>query len=348
MPTTALAPRGSPDQAHDARLDVKIPTHTTAHELNGQAETMQAIVQDKYGSADVLQLRDVEKPAIRVEDVLVRVRAAGVHIGDWHLKPTGKEKTMKNQIQTTVQDRDGPHSYRKTAITVGVIYLLGMVVGIGGNIVIQSILGASDPLASVGANSMLVAIGALLWLTAVAGDAAHGILMFPVLKRFSERIASGYFGARIMDAIFVGIMALLILFQIPLANEYLKGGASETLQALSAVFTQAQLYAYHLGMLTVGVAGLMLCYLFFKTRLVPRFLGVWGLVGYAVILGGSVLEVLGFNLNSIHTIPGGLWELFIGVWQIVRGFSASTVPPERTTSRTTRIVPSPAVGSATA
>ncbi|HZB95874.1 MAG TPA: DUF4386 family protein, partial [Herpetosiphonaceae bacterium] len=144
---------------------------------------------------------------------------------------------MNNQMQTALGVRAGPHFYRKTAITIGVIYLAGMVVGIGGNVLIQSILGASNPLAGVCANSMLVAIGALLWLIAVAGDAAHGILMFPVLKRFSERIAFGYFGARIIDAIFVGIMALLILLQIPLANEYLKGGASEALPALSAVFT---------------------------------------------------------------------------------------------------------------
>jgi Domain of unknown function (DUF4386) len=256
---------------------------------------------------------------------------------------------MKNQMmQATVHDRDAPHSYRKTAIAIGVIYLAGMVVGMGGNVLIQSILGVSDPLASLGANSMLVAIGAMLWLLAVAGDAAHGVLMFPVLKHFSERIAFGYFGARIMDAVFVGVMALLILFQIPLANEYLKSGASDTLQALSTVFMQAQLYAYHFGMLTVGVAGLMLCYLFYQTQLVPRFLGVWGLIGYATILGGSVLEILGFNLSSIHTIPGGLWELFIGVWLIAKGFSSSPVPSERTTSSTTPIVPSPAAGSATA
>ncbi len=254
---------------------------------------------------------------------------------------------MENQMQATLQGRDGPNSYRKTAITIGVIYLVGMVVGIGGNILIQSILGAPDHLATLSANSMLLAFGALLWLIAVAGDAAHGILMFPVLKRFSERIAFGYFGARIMDAVFVAVMALLILFQIPLANEYLKAGASDTLQALSAVFTQAQLYAYHFGMITVGFAGLMLCYLFYKTQLVPRVLGVWGLVGYAVILGGSVLEVLGFNLGLIHTIPGGLWELFIGVWLIAKGFSSSPVPSERTTSPTTPIVLAPKVGSAT-
>jgi hypothetical protein len=253
---------------------------------------------------------------------------------------------MNNQMQSTLQDRDGPQTYRKTATTVGVIYLLGFVVGIGGNILIQSLLGAPDPLAAVGASSMLIAIGAMLWLLAAAGDAAHGILMFPVLKRFSERIAFGYFGARIIDAVFVGIMALLILFQIPLANEYLKGGASETLQALSAVFNQAQLYAYHFGMLTVGVAGLMLCYAFYKTQLVPRFLGVWGLIGYAVILGGSALEVAGFNLNLIHTIPAGLWEVFTGVWLIVRGFNASPVSLARTAA-TTPIVPSPALGGVT-
>lgn len=242
---------------------------------------------------------------------------------------------MKNQTQTTLHDRDDPNTYRKTATTVGVIYLLGFVVGIGGNVLIQSILGASDPLAAVGASSMLIAIGAMLWLLAVAGDAAHGILMFPILKRFSERIAFGYFGARIMEGGFMGVMALLILFQIPLANEYLKGGASETLHALSAVFNQAQLYAYHFGMLTVGFAGLMLCYVFYKTQLVPRLLGIWGMLGYAVILGGSVLEVMGFNLSLIHTIPGGLWEVFIGVWLIVRGFTPITGPSASPTSSTT-------------
>ena len=96
-------------------------------------------------------------------------------------------------------------------------------------------------------------------------------------------------------------------------------------------------------MITVGFAGLMLNYLFYRAQLLPRILGVWGLVGYAVILGGSVLEVLGFNLGLIHTIPGGLWELFIGAWLIARGFSTSSVSSERTVSSTTSTVPSPAV-----
>jgi uncharacterized membrane protein len=216
-------------------------------------------------------------------------------------------------------------TYRKTATTVGVIYIMGMVVGIGGNILVQSLLGVPDYLAGLGSNSMLLAIGAMLWLLAAAGDAAHGMLMFPVLNRHSQRNAVSYLGARVMDAVFVAIMALFILLQIPLASEYMKAAAA------NAEFTQAQLYAYHFGMLTVGCAGLMLNYAFYRARLLPRVLGIWGLVGYAVILCGSVLEIMGFNLNLLHTLPGGLWELFVGVWLIVKGFNASTASFERAT-----------------
>ena len=227
----------------------------------------------------------------------------------------------------------GAPTYRKTATTVGVIYVMGMVVGIGGNMLVQSIVGVPDYLAALGSNSMLLAIGAMLWLLAAAGDAAHGVLMFPVLNRHSQRIAVGYVGARVMDAVFVAIMVLFILFQIPLASEYVKADASNAafLQSLGSVFTQAQLYAYHFGMLTVGCAGLMLNYAFYRARLVPRALGIWGLVGYAIILCGSALEIMGFNLNLLHTLPGGLWELFVGVWLIVKGFNASTASFERAT-----------------
>ena len=251
------------------------------------------------------------------------------------------------QMESTLQGRDGRNFYRKTAITIGVIYLAGMVVGIPAGILIQSIIGTANPLANIAANSTLVAIGVLLWLLPAAGDAAHGILMFPILKRYGERIAFGYLGARIIDALFVAIMALLILVQVPLASEYVKAGASDTsyLQSLSSVFNQAQLYAYHFGMLTVGCAGLVLNYAFYRARLLPRVLGMWGLVGYAVILCGSVLEVFGFNLMQIHVLPGGLWEIFVGVWLIAKGFSGS---PARSEQTTPSIVPAPALGSATA
>ena len=217
------------------------------------------------------------------------------------------------------------NTYRTTARIVGVLFLAGMVIGIPGHVFVQSILAAPDPLTNVPANSILLAIGAMLMLMTVAGDTAHGVLMFPVLKQDSERIAVGYLGFRIVDAVFLAIMALFVLVQIPLGSEYLKAGASDTsyLQALSTVSIQANHYAYNIAMTFLGIAGLMLCYALYRAKLVPRLVAVWGLVGYATILCGSVLQVLGFDLLSIHAIPGGLWELFIGVWLIVKGFNSS-------------------------
>jgi Domain of unknown function (DUF4386) len=255
---------------------------------------------------------------------------------------------MRIQQQAVVPSRLSRNNYRMTARIVGVLYLAGMVVGIGGNLFIQSILGAPDHLSTIAANSTLLAMGVVLWLSTVAGDAAHGILMFPVLKPHSERAAVGYLGARIIDATFIAVMALLILVQIPLGIEYLNAGSSDTsyLQALSAVFTEANLYAYEFAMITVGVAGLILCSMFYRAQLVPRLLAVWGLIGYAILLLGSVLQVLGFNLNSIQAIPGGLWELFIGVWLIAKGFSSPPIPSEPSSSSMTP--ESSLAGSATA
>ena len=230
------------------------------------------------------------------------------------------------------------NAHRTTAKVVGALYLVGMVVGIGGLVLIQSVLSSPDHLSAVSSNAMLVAVGALLWLIAVAGDTAHGVLMFPVLKPHSERIAVGYLGFRVMDAVFIAVMVLFILVQIPIAGEYLKAGASDAfyLNALSNVFMEAELYAYNTAMLTLGIASLMLCYTLYRAQLVPRFVAVWGLVGYATILCGSVLELMGFDLLSIHALPGGLWELFIGVWLIAKGFNSPAIVAERDTTDTSK------------
>ena len=168
----------------------------------------------------------------------------------------------------------------------------------------------------------MIAIGAFLWLLAAAGDAVHGVMMFPILKQNSERIALGYFAARIVEAAIISVSALFILLQIPLGAEFLEAHASKTsyLQSLSALFVQSQAYSYQIGMVALGMAGLTLCYGFYRAKLVPQFFIIWGFIGYVSFLGGSMLEILGFNLQLLHTLPGGLWEMSIGVWLIVKGF----------------------------
>ncbi|HET9302009.1 MAG TPA: DUF4386 domain-containing protein, partial [Propionibacteriaceae bacterium] len=153
---------------------------------------------------------------------------------------------MPRQPQSTVPNRLSRNNYRTTARVVGVIYLLGMLIGIPANLFILSILDGPDQLSTIAASSMLLAAGVMFWSVTIVGDAAHGVLMFPVLKQHSERAAVGYLAARIMDATLIAVMALLILVQIPVAIEYANAAAADTsyVQVLSAVFDHAQLYAY--------------------------------------------------------------------------------------------------------
>ncbi len=255
---------------------------------------------------------------------------------------------MLDQTQASVPTRNHRRSDRTTARIIGVLYLAGMVIGIGGNVLVQSILATSDPLSAIASSGLLLAVGALCWLATVAGDAAHGVIMFPILKRHSEVSAVGYLAARIMDATFIAVMTLLVVIQIPIGAAYLTAGAGEVsyLESLSAVLTAANLYAYDFAMTTLGVAGLILCTALLRTNLIPRPLAVWGIAGYAIILAGSVLQILGFQLSSIHAIPGGLWEVFIGIWLIVKGFGTPAQTPETAATTATTVTASPLVGSA--
>jgi hypothetical protein len=227
------------------------------------------------------------------------------------------------------------NTYRATAVAVGVIYLAGFVVGLTGTGLIQSVLGPQDYLTTVSANSGALSIGAILWLLAVAGDAAHGILLFPILKHYSERIALGYLASRIVDAVFLAIYVLFILLQGAIGSEYHKAVAPTTssLQALSAVSIQANVSAYTIGMIALGLAGVLLNFLFYRANLVPRWIAVWGLVGYAILVGGMVSDIAGSGLGqTFPSLPGGLWEVFIGGWLIAKGFNPSAFVSQTTST----------------
>ena len=83
-------------------------------------------------------------------------------------------------------------------------------------------------------------------------------------------------------------------------------------------------------MIALVLAGLMLNSLFYRAKLVPRWIAVWGLVGYAIIFCGMVSEVMGSGLGLVSSLPGGLWEVFMGVWLIAKGFNASAFVPQVT------------------
>ena len=74
----------------------------------------------------------------------------------------------------------------------------------------------------------------------------------------------------------------------------------------------------------LGFGSLFFCDLLFRTGLVPRFLAVWGFIGYACFVGGALLELFGVaGAGLVGAIPGGLFELTFGIWLIARGVAST-------------------------
>ena len=154
-----------------------------------------------------------------------------------------------------------------------------------------------------------VAAGALLMLVNSAVVVGIGVLAFPVLKPHSEITAHAYLVGRAVEAALLAVGVVFVL-----------------LPASAGTAVAGNHYSYQVAMMSVGAVGVLFCRVLLRARLVHRAVAVWGVVGYAVFLLGAALEVLGYGVGVALSVPGGLFEVALGVLLIVKGFAAPTAP----------------------
>lgn len=167
--------------------------------------------------------------------------------------------------------------------------------------------------------------GALFEMVLIAANVGTALAMLPILKRQSEVLAQGFLAARLMESAFiaVGIVALLALNTLRASPS----GADEvTRMAIGQALVATHDWTFRLGPgVVVGVGnGLILGFLLWKARLVPRGLSVLGLVGGPALLAAGVAVIFGvIDFASapqvIATVPEFFWELGLGLWLMIRG-----------------------------
>ena len=173
--------------------------------------------------------------------------------------------------------------------------------------------------------------GALLELLLIITNIGTAVALFPVLRRQSEAMALGYVTARLTECGFIAVGILSLLALATLRQE------SASADPAALVVAGRSLVAIHdwtflLGPgFVVGIGnGLILGYLMFTSRLVPRGLAVLGLVGGPlIVLSGTAIlfGVIGPGSvwQGIATVPEFFWELLLGIWLTIRGFSPSAL-----------------------
>lgn len=224
------------------------------------------------------------------------------------------------------------NSNRKTAIIVGVLFITAIVVWVIGYNLIEPIISAPDYLKTVSENEIKVIIGVLFEFLNCFAVVGIAVMLFPILKQHNESIALGYVGFRIIEAtiLVVGLISPLAL--ITFSREYVMAGATDAtgFQTLGTLAIEWRFRSGQMVPIFVGSGGLMLCYLLYQSKLIPRFISVWGLIGYASLLTGAILVIFGLididGAGMIAFLPGSIFELLLlPIWLFAKGFNTSAI-----------------------
>jgi hypothetical protein len=224
------------------------------------------------------------------------------------------------------------NTYRKNAVMTGVLYFMGTVFGIlcyvvGGEVL--SSISTGNILGLVAANSSRLTGSAFFTLMMAISLVAMTVFLYPVIRKDSEELAMGmvlFRGALEGTWYFMSTLGFLTL--VALGNEYIATGAnSAALQSMGNVLNQFQDSLAAIGPIFFLIGATCIYLSFYRTRLIPRWLTVWGFIGVVCSLASALLSFFhvdtGYGLYLEMVLAPQ--EIVMAVWLIVKGFNPSAI-----------------------
>ncbi len=229
-------------------------------------------------------------------------------------------------VRTPDRVRKSMTTSRKISLAGGLFYLLTFVS------IPQFILYASvrNPNYIVGPGPDTgVIIGGILEIIVALAGIGTAVALFPAVKRQNESVALGFVGSRTLEAatIFAGVVCLMTM--VTLRKSGVGTEALPTGRALIALYDW-----FHLGQAIMpAVNDLLLGYLLYQSRLVPRILPVLAFIGVPILVANTILLMFGitgpaFTLTTFGVLPIALYEFSLGVYLTVKGFKPSRITAE--------------------
>ena len=153
------------------------------------------------------------------------------------------------------------------------------------------------------------------------------ITFFPVVKKHSESIALTYVILRAIECLLLILGAICYLYIIALGKNFTTETVSSNYAIAIALALKIKYYGFQIAMIILGFGSLFLCYSLYKSKLIPRFLSIWGGIGYILLLLSAVLDICGLidttnGFGAVLYVPGGIWELIaFPLWLFIKGFN---------------------------
>jgi hypothetical protein len=213
---------------------------------------------------------------------------------------------------------------RKTALIAGILYLLTFV-SIPTLSLYQSVHQPNYLIE--GSSDNAVILGGILEIIVALAGIATAVVLFPVLKKQHEGMALGLVISRVLEAgtMFVGVAFLLAVVGLKQTG----GGADEMAVSHTLVILYDRIFL--LGQWFIpGINDLLLGFLLYNSRLVPRVLSIVGIVGALPLFAGYLAIMFGIT-DRISTLAGlsaamvAVFEFSLGMYLVIKGFKTTKV-----------------------
>jgi len=235
---------------------------------------------------------------------------------------------------TTTQPQ--PATYRKLAIMVGVFFIIGTVAGALSVVVGDRVLGEANVLGAAAADETSLTAGALLVLAMGFPLAMIPVLLYPLFRRDNQILAMGAVLFRgVLEAVAYMALAALMFITAAVGREYAAAGSptDSYFDLWGGVLLEAMDWVEVLLAMVFSLGAMMLGWLFYRTRIIPRWLALWGFFGAILYFVAPLIVMFDIqNLELSLTTPVGwllgplaIQEMLFAVWLIVKGFEKKPV-----------------------
>ena len=183
-----------------------------------------------------------------------------------------------------------------------------------------------------GGDDTRVTLGALLEIFLMIGNVGTAVVMFPILRRYSETLSLSYVASRTIEATIIGVGAISLLSVVTLRDDLAAsiGADGNSLDIAGQTLVAIHDWTFLLGPgFCVGVNGILLGWLMYRTGLMPPRLAMLGVIGGPLIFVSSIAVLFGAyeqdGLHALFSVPEGAFEAAFAIYLIVKGFRPSPV-----------------------
>lgn len=221
-------------------------------------------------------------------------------------------------------------STQKTARIVGILFIIGTVSGILSAVFTGGIFTDPNYLVKIADNEPQVLLGSAFVLLMGFSLAMVPVMMYPLFKKKNQALALGAVVFRGPVEVVLYILTVLSwLMLITLSKEFVAAGMpfGSHFQNFGAVLVQSGTQINQILEIAFSLGALMFYTLFYRTRLIPRWLSLWGVIGAILYHIAGWSDLFGIDMGVL-IFPLALQEMVMALWLIFKGFNASAIEKE--------------------